>query len=108
MKRQFPATLVTFISLAFAGCNAGPHSGALPNGGAQQSATQRSSSLHSMPSRAAKASAKVLYKFKKASKGLAPSGPLVMDSNGNLYGTTAYGGTSNLGTVFELQPNGKG
>ena len=32
---------------------------------------------------------------------------LVMDSNGNLYGTTYYGGTSDEGTVFEL-PNGSG
>jgi uncharacterized repeat protein (TIGR03803 family) len=34
--------------------------------------------------------------------------PLVMDSNGNLYGTTQNGGGSgNFGRVFELKPNGK-
>ena len=31
-----------------------------------------------------------------------PSGALVMDSNGNLFGTTSYGGASNDGTVFDI------
>jgi uncharacterized repeat protein (TIGR03803 family) len=34
--------------------------------------------------------------------GLAPSGALVMDAAGNLYGATQKGGASNVGTVFEL------
>ena len=34
--------------------------------------------------------------------GEAPEGALIMDSSGNLYGTTSRGGTSNDGTVFEL------
>jgi len=36
-------------------------------------------------------------------------GTLIMDSNGNLYGTTAEGGADaayNDGTVFELSPTG--
>jgi uncharacterized repeat protein (TIGR03803 family) len=33
---------------------------------------------------------------------------LVFDSAGNLYGTTEAGGAFNLGTVFELSPNGDG
>ena len=45
--------------------------------------------------------------------GSLPAGGLVMDSSGNLYGTTAYGGTGNCvllgtkvgcGTVYELSP----
>jgi uncharacterized repeat protein (TIGR03803 family) len=36
------------------------------------------------------------------SDGQSPSGDLVIDSNGNLYGTTIDGGTSDDGTVFEL------
>jgi len=34
--------------------------------------------------------------------GRTPSGGLIMDSSGNLYGTTASGGAPNHGTVFEL------
>jgi uncharacterized repeat protein (TIGR03803 family) len=38
--------------------------------------------------------------------GAFPSGPLLRDTAGNLRGTTENGGTSNLGTVFELGPTG--
>jgi uncharacterized repeat protein (TIGR03803 family) len=34
--------------------------------------------------------------------GAGPLGDLIMDSSGNLYGTTSYGGASECGTVFEL------
>jgi len=34
--------------------------------------------------------------------GNGPKGGLIMDSSGNLYGTTPYGGASNKGTVFEI------
>ncbi len=34
--------------------------------------------------------------------GLEPTGNLVVDAAGNLYGTTAYGGPNNGGTVFEI------
>jgi uncharacterized repeat protein (TIGR03803 family) len=37
-----------------------------------------------------------------------PSPGLVADAGGNLYGTTQYGGTSNLGMVFELSPTAAG
>ena len=33
-------------------------------------------------------------------------GRLYMDVAGNLYGTTGFGGTNNVGTVFELSPTG--
>ncbi len=36
------------------------------------------------------------------SNGSFPQGSVIMDSSGNLYDTTAYGGASNFGTVFEL------
>ena len=39
--------------------------------------------------------------------GSSPQAGLVMDANGNLYGTTYYGGAKRgRGTVFELSPNG--
>ena len=37
--------------------------------------------------------------------GASPSGTLIFDSSGNLYGTTVYGGTGcDCGTVFEITP----
>jgi len=46
----------------------------------------------------------VLYSFTGGSDGGTPYGGLVIDADGNLYGTTYAGGTSGLGTVFELMP----
>src|SRR5580700_10210597 len=57
----------------------------------------------------------VLYVFKGNTEGdgATPAGGLVIDAAGNLYGTTAYGGTGNCkllgilygcGTVYELSP----
>jgi uncharacterized repeat protein (TIGR03803 family) len=48
---------------------------------------------------------KILHSFKANGDGNRPEGNLTMDSSGNLYGTTIFGGTGgNLGTVFELSP----
>ncbi|HXB02541.1 MAG TPA: choice-of-anchor tandem repeat GloVer-containing protein [Opitutaceae bacterium] len=41
-----------------------------------------------------------------ASLGSAPHGSLVQGSDGNFYGTTQTGGTTNLGTVFKMTPAG--
>lgn len=55
-----------------------------------------------------------LHQFAGASDGSEPFGALVMDSHGNLYGTTRGGGASspfcgtNCGTVFELSRSGTG
>ncbi len=38
--------------------------------------------------------------------GQTPVGGLIQGSDGNLYGTTQYGGTNGLGTVFQINPNG--
>lgn len=50
----------------------------------------------------------ILYSFAGGSDGKYPDGTLSMDSSGNLYGTTRAGGSADLGTVFELAPNGSG
>jgi uncharacterized repeat protein (TIGR03803 family) len=51
----------------------------------------------------------VLYAFKGGTDACAPDAGLVRDSEGNLYGTTAQGGTAPnpSGTVFEVSPSGQ-
>ena len=52
----------------------------------------------------------VLYTFTGGVDGARPSGGLVMDDQGNLYGTTPWGGTGcggvGCGTVFKVTPDG--
>ena len=48
----------------------------------------------------------ILYSFLGGSDGSIPSSTLVLDSAGNLYGTTDAGGTFNRGTVFEIDSGG--
>ncbi len=50
----------------------------------------------------------VLYEFSGTTDGAGPNSGLIMDSSGNLYGTTNYGGTSGWGTVFELEHSSTG
>jgi uncharacterized repeat protein (TIGR03803 family) len=47
---------------------------------------------------------RLLHNFGAPGDGENPTGPLVMDSSGNLYGTTAVGGALQLGTVFQVNP----
>ncbi len=51
---------------------------------------------------------KLLYAFKGHTDGGDPSGSMIFDQAGNLYGTTQGGGSSGSGTVFELSPNQDG
>ena len=46
----------------------------------------------------------VLYSFGADNDAGSPSGPLLLDSAGNLYGVTASGGTFNAGAVYKLSP----
>lgn len=43
-----------------------------------------------------------LTNFTDPNQGTHPSGPLIIDKAGNLYGTTAHGGTGKGGTVFKI------
>jgi uncharacterized repeat protein (TIGR03803 family) len=59
---------------------------------------------------------KVLYSFTGGSDGAGPIGGLIVDGQGNLFGTTSQGGyqsgacanENGCGTVFELSPNSDG
>jgi len=49
----------------------------------------------------------VLYSFGASnSDGAEPEGGLLLDSAGNLFGTTSLGGTAGAGTIFKLDPSG--
>jgi len=58
---------------------------------------------------------KVLHKFSDGNDGALPQAGLVLDGQGNLYGTTQYGGDPSCydgneygcGTIFEIPKNGK-
>jgi uncharacterized repeat protein (TIGR03803 family) len=49
----------------------------------------------------------ILHSFTfKGRDGFYPYGDVTLDSSGNVYGTTTYGGTIGVGTVFEVTPSG--
>jgi uncharacterized repeat protein (TIGR03803 family) len=50
----------------------------------------------------------VLYSFAGGGDGTEPTYGLTSDKEGNLYGTTAFGGDADAGTVFELKRSGSG
>jgi len=49
----------------------------------------------------------VLHSFTGQPDGQNPQGGVIRDSEGNLYGTTASGGTDNFGAVFKLDSTGQ-
>ena len=48
----------------------------------------------------------VLHTFTNIPDGARPTGRLLLDPAGNLYGTTTVGGTSGRGSVFKVDPSG--
>jgi uncharacterized repeat protein (TIGR03803 family) len=50
----------------------------------------------------------VVWHFGGSGDGNGPTGNLIADASGKFYGVTLLGGAHNVGTVFELSPNGKG
>ena len=49
-----------------------------------------------------------LRSFGGGTDGANPNSNLIFDAQGNLYGTSYAGGRNNVGTVYELSPNGSG
>ncbi len=50
----------------------------------------------------------VLYRFTGGSDGASPFSTVIFDGSGNIYGTTAAGGSHGDGVVFKLTPTGGG
>ncbi len=50
---------------------------------------------------------RLLYQFKSGRDGSIPSASLILDAQGNLYGTTMIDGAYSYGTVFKISPDGK-
>jgi uncharacterized repeat protein (TIGR03803 family) len=50
----------------------------------------------------------ILYSFTGGTDGGSPFGGVIVDGNGNLYGTTEIGGANGAGAVFELTPSPSG
>jgi uncharacterized repeat protein (TIGR03803 family) len=46
----------------------------------------------------------VLYTFTGGADGNYPNTGVILGPNGKLYGTTAFGGRTNAGVVFEIKP----
>jgi uncharacterized repeat protein (TIGR03803 family) len=49
----------------------------------------------------------LLYQFKSGRDGSSPYSSLIVDADGNLYGTTEIDGAYSYGTVFKVSPEGK-
>src|SRR5579862_8887842 len=56
----------------------------------------------------ASGTARILYSFKDTPDGAAPYAGVILDSTGNLYGTTSQGGSAGMGTVFKVTRNSDG
>jgi uncharacterized repeat protein (TIGR03803 family) len=46
--------------------------------------------------------------FTGGADGVNPTAGVIFDKVGNLYGTTSYGGSKNVGAVYQLKPDGSG
>jgi uncharacterized repeat protein (TIGR03803 family) len=55
----------------------------------------------------AKGNETVVHSFSGSPDGYGPLAGLIKDSDGNLYGTTAYGGMYSFGTIFEVSKTGQ-
>lgn len=84
--------------------NAGNLYGATSDGGANNEGTV----FQLTPTPTGFWTEKVLYNFQLAKSGFGPSAGVILDSAGNLYGTTFYGGVLSHGTVYELVRNSNG
>jgi uncharacterized repeat protein (TIGR03803 family) len=105
MKLPRSRLTAPLVILAVAGCNASGSSSAVP-------ATPYHVGPVAETSAPASRVEKLLYSFRATPDGADPLSTPVIDGNGTIYGTTAFGGTGTCfggcGTVFALVPSRKG
>jgi uncharacterized repeat protein (TIGR03803 family) len=80
--------------------------GTTPAGGVNEGGT-----IFELMPQAGRWKEKVLYNFCSVTDcvdGTQPDAGLIFDPAGSLYGTTAFGGVNNVGTVFKLTPDSHG
>jgi uncharacterized repeat protein (TIGR03803 family) len=113
--------LAPAVALAMSGCAGNTSVPSLAQGTTAQSAAQnvaaqgltgKAPMAQAMLSKTARPDApaeSVLYSFGSTSNdGYYPDSGLALDSSGNYYGTTEYGGVNGYGTVFKLSPSSNG
>ena len=81
------------------GTTTGPGAGQLPEGQIFELTPQSS------PTGASTLNVLYIFPF---TDGEEPSRGLIADAAGNMYGTTAYGGLNNVGSIFKMSPVGNG
>jgi uncharacterized repeat protein (TIGR03803 family) len=105
LETRLTPSLSTLASFGFAPAGASPEAGLVMDGSGNLYGTAYSGG----PSNAGtifeiahgSGTLTVLASFNGAN-GLNPDGALILDSSGNLYGTTVYGGAAGDGTVFQV------
>jgi uncharacterized repeat protein (TIGR03803 family) len=77
-------------------------------GGGYQNCPQGCGVIYELTPSGSSWAVQTLHIFTGGSDGSSPTGGLILDSSGNLYGTTSTGGPGGGGTVFELTPTNSG
>jgi len=96
------------FALAYAGAaNGAPYDGVSPLYGTAQGGAHGVGVVFQLTPGASAWRYKVIHHFSDAPDGALPSSGLTVDSQGNIFGTTAGGGTG-AGTAFELTPDATG
>jgi len=87
-------------ALVFAG--SGVYYGTTYNGGSSTNCTGGCGTVYKLVLSGSTWTETVLYNFTGGTDGANPHSPLIIDSNGALYGTTVLGGAYSKGTVYKL------
>lgn len=107
MTKRFPLLNAAFasgaIAIIFAACGPSTNT-AIPNGIGTQSFHEPAQAAFREP---ADANYRTIYEFNGAHRGATQPAGQLFALNGVLYGTTYFGGTRGVGTVFSLTPSGE-